>query len=170
MNPLLNVAISAALSAGKIIVRSLDRLDTLRKIEKQKNDFVTEVDLQSEKEIMRILRKAYPDHAILAEESGRTEGDEHLWIIDPLDGTANFMHGFPHYSISIAHQYKNKLEVAVIYDPIRQEMFTALRGKGAHLNSNRRLRVNAQAGLEGSFLGTGFPYKHSDEVLRRNLV
>lgn len=163
MHPMLNIATRAARSAGDIIVRYVDRLDELTVASKQANDFVSEVDRQAEEAIIHTLRKAYPDHGILAEESGRRGGDDNLWIIDPLDGTTNFLHGFPSFSVSIALQHKGMLEQAVVYDPLLQEMFTATRGSGAMLN-NRRLRVTKRKGLEGALLGTGFPFKEQNHL------
>ena len=165
MHPLLNIAIAAARNASKHILRLSERIDTLQIIEKQQNDFVTEVDQLAEREIIATIHKAYPDHAILAEESGKSMHSEsnYLWIIDPLDGTTNFLHGFPHYATSIAVQYKGRTEHAVIYDPIRQELFTATRGAGAQLN-NRRIRVTTRANLKGTLLGTGFPFKYLEHL------
>ena len=159
MHPMLNIAIRAARNAGDIITRSADSLSTLRVNVKGQNDFASEVDRRAEEEIIRVLHAAYPDHAIMAEESGLKSGNEYMWIIDPLDGTTNYLHGFPHYAVSIALRHKNQLEQAVIYDPVRQDLFTATRGQGATLN-NRRLRVCRQTSLEGAFLGTGFPFKN----------
>ncbi len=144
MHPTLNIAVRAARSAGNVIIRNLDRLDSLAVHTKDRNDFVTEVDQQAEKEIISILRKAYPGHGILAEESGLTEGDDYQWIIDPLDGTTNFLHGFPQFAVSIALRHKGRLEQAVVYDPLRQELFTASRGAGAMLN-DRRIRVTKRS-------------------------
>ncbi len=164
MHPLLNIAITAARNASKHILRLSERIDTLQITEKQQNDFVTEVDQMAEREIIATIHKAYPDHAILAEESGKSHHESnYLWIIDPLDGTTNYLHGFPHYAISIAVQYKERTEHAVIYDPIRQELFTASRGAGAQLNS-RRIRVTTHANLKGTLLGTGFPFKHLEHL------
>ena len=163
MHPLLNIAIQAARNAAKIIVRFFDRLDTLEIDEKERNDFVTQVDRYSEEEIIATIRKSYPDHTILAEESGLAAGkDEYVWIIDPLDGTANFIHGFPHFAISIAVTYRNQLEVGVIYDPLRQELFTAARGRGAQLD-NRKIRVSQCQKLDRALLGTGFPFKEKSQ-------
>ena len=159
MHPLLNIAISAARNASKHIIRYAERIDTLQVIEKHRNDFVSEVDQIAEREIINTIHKAYPDHGILAEESGATQKDnQYLWIIDPLDGTTNYLHGFPHYAVSIAIQIKGRTEHGVIYDPIRQELFTATRGAGAQLN-NRRIRVSQRPNLEGALLGTGYPHK-----------
>jgi myo-inositol-1(or 4)-monophosphatase len=163
MHPMLNIATRAARSAGDIIVRYVDRLDELTVASKQTNDFVSEVDRKAEDVIIRTLRKAYPDHAILAEESGKQSGDDYLWIIDPLDGTTNFLHGFPSFSVSIALQHRGTMEQAVVYDPLLQEMFTATRGGGAMVN-NRRLRVSPRKGLEGALLGTGFPFKQQEHL------
>ncbi|MEE9493087.1 MAG: inositol-1-monophosphatase [Gammaproteobacteria bacterium] len=167
MHPMLNIAIRAARKAGDIIVRSLSRVEQLKIDQKDRNDFVTEVDRKAEEEIIYVIRKAYPDHAILAEESGSHEGNEFEWIIDPLDGTTNFLHGFPQFSVSIALRQKGRLEQAVVYDPMRQELFTATRGGGAFLD-DRRIRVSQRRSLEGALLGTGFPYRdqtHMDTYL-----
>ncbi len=167
MQPMLNIAVRAARNAGKLIVRNLDRIDQLTIANKQRNDFVTEVDRQAEQEIIKVLHKAYPDHAILAEESGEQAGNDFQWVIDPLDGTTNFLHGFPQFAVSIALRHRGRLEQAVVYDPLRQELFTASRGAGALLN-DRRIRVTNQNTLEGALLGTGFPFRdqqHMDSYL-----
>jgi len=158
MHPMLNIAIRAARNAGDLILRASEHIDLIKVDNKEQHDFVTEVDRQAEKEIIKTLKTAFPDHSIMAEESGLHEGNDYTWIIDPLDGTTNFLHGFPHYAVSIALKNKNKLEVGVIYDPIRNELFTASRGEGAMLN-NRRIRVSKQHQLAGSLIGTGFPFK-----------
>ncbi len=158
MQPMLNTAIRAARSAGDLILRASDNVGQLRIDQKGKNDFASEVDRAAEREIINIIRTAYPDHAILAEESGQHKGNDFVWVIDPLDGTTNFLHGFPQYAVSIALKYKDKLEVAVIYDPLCDELFTAKRGGGAMLNS-RRLRVTNQTTMKGALIGTGFPFK-----------
>ena len=158
MHPMLNIAIRAARSAGNVIIRNMGRLESLAVHVKDRNDFVTEVDRQAEKQIIGILRKAYPDHGILAEESGSHAGDDFQWIIDPLDGTTNFLHGFPQYAVSIALRHKGRLEQAVVYNPLSQELFTATRGAGANMN-DRRIRVSNRKSLEGALLGTGFPFK-----------
>lgn len=164
---MLNIAIRAARSAGDLILRSSDNVGQLRVDQKGKNDYASEVDRMAEREIINIIQTAYPDHAILAEESGEHQGNDFVWVIDPLDGTTNFLHGFPQYSVSIALKHKGRLEVGVIYDPLRDELFTARRGGGAMLNS-RRLRVTRQASLKGALIGTGFPFKteqHLDAYL-----
>ncbi len=163
---MLNIATRAARRAGDLIVRSLERIDYLSVDTKGRNDFVSEVDRAAEREIIQILRKAYPNHHFLGEEGGRRgkpARDEYLWIIDPLDGTTNFLHGFPQFAVSIALMHRGQLEQAVVYDPLRQEMFTASRGQGAALN-NRRIRVSRQSTLEGALLGTGFPFKHQEHL------
>ena len=158
MKPMLNIAVRAARAAGDAIMRHYDRLDAVTAHAKQRNDFVSEVDREAEAHIIRIIQRAYPDHGILAEESGRHDGADYLWIVDPLDGTTNFLHGFPHFAVSIALQHDGRLELGVIYDPIRQELFTATRGGGAALN-NRRMRVSTRRSLDGALLATGFPYR-----------
>jgi myo-inositol-1(or 4)-monophosphatase len=158
MQPMLNIAVRAARSAGELILRSADSVSRLSVDQKGKNDYASEVDRMAEREIISIIKAAYPEHAILAEESGKHKGNDFVWIIDPLDGTTNFLHGFPQYSVSIALKYKGKLEVGVVYDPLRDELFTAKRGGGAMLNS-RRLRVTNQNSLKGALIGTGFPFK-----------
>ncbi|MGR6036198.1 MAG: inositol-1-monophosphatase [Candidatus Nitrosoglobus sp.] len=162
MHPLLNIAVRAARSAGNLIVRSLDRIDHLEVTVKGRNDFVSDIDRLAEQEIVGIIRKAYPGHRILAEEGGAQAGkqgeEDTVWVIDPLDGTTNFLHGFPQFAISIGVKHKGRLQQAVIYDPLRQELFTASRGSGAHLN-DRRIRVSQQRGLNEALLGTGFPFK-----------
>lgn len=161
--PIINIAVEAARSAAIIITRAMKRLDTVKIAEKKPNDFVTEVDQRVEEEIISIIKKAYPSHSILGEESGEIKGDDYQWIIDPIDGTRNFIHGFPHFAISIAVAYKNKIEHGVIYDPTRQELFTATRGKGAHLNEHR-IRVSQRKQLKDCLLGTGFAYRHIDKT------
>jgi myo-inositol-1(or 4)-monophosphatase len=159
MHPMLNIAIQAARAAGKLIVQFLDHLDSTDINEKARHDFVTRADEIAEEEI-----NAYPAHSILAEETGLRQGDEKFcWIIDPLDGTTNFIHGFPQFAVSIAVKINNKLEVAVVYDPLRQELFTACRGKGAHLN-NRRIRVSTCKKLDNALIGTGFPFRKSQQL------
>jgi myo-inositol-1(or 4)-monophosphatase len=155
---MLNIAVRAARAAGDIIVRNMDRLDRLKVVTKQNNDFVSNVDHMAEQAIIATLKHAYPDHGILAEESGtQSESSEFQWIIDPLDGTTNYLHGFPQFAVSIALKHKNRLEVGVIYDPVSQELFTAMRGDGAKLN-DKKIRVSNQKGLNNALLGTGFPY------------
>jgi len=158
MHPMLNIAVAAARAAGSIIVRYLDRVDTLNVSSKHLNEFVTEVDREAEAIIIADIRKAYPQHAILAEESGAAGESEYRWIIDPLDGTTNYLHGFPQFCVSIALEHRGRLDQGVVFDPLRQELFTASRGAGARLD-DRRIRVSRQTSLEGSLLGTGFPFR-----------
>ena len=168
MEPMINIALRAARKAGEQIVRASDDLDQVEFKAKSVNDFVSEVDLNAEQQIAYHLRKAFPDHAILGEETGLDgpEDAEYRWIIDPLDGTINYMRGIPHYAISIACTYKGTLEHAVVLDPVRREEFTASRGRGAQLNG-RRIRVSQLPSLEGALLGTGIPFKnHCDEKLK----
>lgn len=161
MHPLLNIAIGAARSAGNLIARSAEHVDGLTVTTKSRNDFVSEVDRQAEQEIIQHIHKAYPDHAILAEESGAQGESDYEWIIDPLDGTTNFLHGFPQFAVSIACCHKGRLEHGVVYNPMSQELFTASRGNGAQLN-DRRIRVTNRKSLEGALLGTGFPFRRPD--------
>jgi len=163
MHPMVNIAIRAARNAGNVIRRSSDRIDSINITEKSKNDFVSEVDQQAEKEIIRTISRAYPDHSILAEESGSHSGNDYQWIIDPLDGTTNFLRGFPQYSVSIAMKYRGKLEHAVVFDPMRDEIFSATRGQGAQLN-DRRIRVTDRKTLSGALLGTGIPFREDQDL------
>jgi myo-inositol-1(or 4)-monophosphatase len=175
MHPMLNMAIKAAHEAGDIIARSADRIDQLQIENKDKNDFVSEIDRSAEDTIIGILKKAYPDHAFLGEESGihkpseeakdkakkinpNVESIAYEWIIDPLDGTTNFLYGIPHYAVSIALKKDGKLDQAVIYDPMKDDLFHASRGGGAFLN-NRRIRVSKRLSLENALLTTGIPYR-----------
>ena len=170
MHPMLGIAVRAARRAASIINRAARDVELLRVTRKRPNDFVTEVDHAAEQAIIDVLHRAYPDHAILAEESGATAGSpesEYTWIIDPLDGTTNFIHGFPQYAVSIALRHKNLITQGVIYDPTKNELFTASRGRGAYLNE-RRLRVSKRPQLAEALIGTGFPFRelqHLDEYL-----
>ncbi len=159
MEPMVTIALRAARKAGDLIVRASDELDRVGHQAKGVADYVTEVDIAAEQEILNQLGKAYPDHAFLAEESGQTgnEKSDHLWIIDPLDGTSNFMRGIPHYCVSIACLIEGRLAHAVVFDPVRQEEFTASRGRGAQLNGHR-LRVSNRIDLRECLLGTGIPF------------
>lgn len=157
MEPLLNIAVNAARQAGEIIIRHMEQVDHLKITAKSNSEYFSEVDIKAEQAIINAIRKAYPEHGILAEESGLQEGDgESIWIIDPLDGTSNYLHGFPFFSVSIALKVKGRIEHGVIYDPLRHECFAASRGRGARLN-DRRIRVSKQTQLSTSLLGTGFP-------------
>ncbi len=168
MQPLLNIGVRAARRAGDLIVRSMSRLDSLKIQTKGRNDFVTDIDRQAEADIIATVRRAHPDHAFHGEEGGRSGESEYVWIIDPLDGTTNFLHGFPTFAVSIAVEHRGRLQHAVVYDPLRQELFTASRGDGAQLDG-KKIRVSPQRTLEGALIGTGFPYRmaaeHIDDYL-----
>ncbi len=159
MHPILTIAVRAARRAASIINRAALDGSPLEVKSKQANDFVTQVDRAAEEAIIEVVHKAYPDHAFMAEESGATGGDaEYRWIIDPLDGTTNFIHGFPQYCVSIAVEHRGALAHAVVYDPVKNELFTASKGRGAFLN-DRRMRVSKCTRLQGALVGTGFPFK-----------
>ena len=158
MHPMLNIAVKAARRAGNIINRATRNLDIVTVKEKAANDFVSEVDHEAEQVIIRTLHEAYPAHSILAEESGASGESEYQWIIDPLDGTTNFLHGFPQYAVAIALRHRGVVTQAVIYDPSRNDLFTATRGRGAFLNDHR-MRVSKRDTLKSSLLGTGFPFR-----------
>ncbi|MEH6556492.1 MAG: inositol monophosphatase family protein [Oceanicoccus sp.] len=165
MEPMLNIALRAARSAGEIVARATEHLDNLEVIEKSPNDFVTEIDQAAEKEVIYHISKAHPDHSFLGEEGG-LQGNidsDYQWIIDPIDGTTNFVRGIPHFAISIACLHKGQLLHGVVLDPIRREEFTASRGKGAQLNG-RRMRVSSRKSLDGSLIGTGIPFKSRSEA------
>src|SRR5687768_4751144 len=157
MHPMLNTAVKAARRAGNIIIRATRNLDIVAVREKAVNDFVTEVDREAERAVISTLHEAYPGHAILAEESGASGTSEYTWVIDPLDGTTNFLHGFPQYCVSIALEHRGIVTQAVIYDPAKNDLFTASRGRGAFLNETR-IRVSKRLHLKSSLVGTGFPY------------
>jgi myo-inositol-1(or 4)-monophosphatase len=164
MHPLLNIAVRAARKAGSIINRAALEGGGYEVRTKRMNDFVTKVDHAAEEAIIEIVRKAYPDHAVLAEESGLAEGSaEYQWIIDPLDGTTNFIHGFPQYAVSIGIRHRDALAHGVIYDPVKNELFTASKGRGAFLN-DRRIRVSKCLRLGDALVGTGFPFKEVERI------
>jgi len=166
LHPMINVAVKAARAAGAIINRAALDVESVRVSQKQVNDFVTEVDQASEKTIIETLLTAYPGHAIWAEESGKAHGaqdSDYVWIIDPLDGTTNFIHGLPIYCVSIALAVKGKIEQAVVYDPTRNDLFTATKGRGAYMN-NRRIRVAKRTRLQECLISTGFPYRFDDNI------
>jgi myo-inositol-1(or 4)-monophosphatase len=167
MHPMLNIAVKAARRAGSIINRAALEGGALEVKAKNKNDFVTQVDKAAEQAIINIIRAAYPDHSILAEESGDTPGarPEYQWVIDPLDGTTNYIHGFPQYCVSIGLEHRGVLTQGVVYDPGKNELFTASRGRGAFLD-DRRIRVSKCLQLSDALVGTGFPFK---EVSRLDL-
>ena len=165
LHPMVNVAIKAARTAGSIINRAALDIESVRVSQKKANDFVTEVDQMAEAAIIETLLNSYPGHGIWAEESGKAHGakdSEFVWIIDPLDGTTNFIHGLPVYCVSIALAVRGKVEQAVVYDPTRNDLFTATKGRGAFLN-NRRLRVSKRTQLKDSLIATGFPYRQGDD-------
>ena len=159
MTTFLETAIEAARLGGKILMESLNDLESKQVQRKQEFDFVTQIDHRSEEAILKLIRERHPGHSILAEESGGSkEEQDYLWIIDPLDGTTNYLHGFPQFCVSIALEHRGRLDQGVVFDPLGQELFTASRGAGARLN-DRRIRVSRQTTLEGSLLGTGFPFR-----------
>ncbi len=158
---MLNIAVKAARAASKVMIHNIERIDQLEIEKKGRADYVSEVDRQAEQMIIQTIHDAYPDHAILAEESGiqgAKNRSEYQWIIDPLDGTTNYLHGYPVYAVSIALRVKGVLQVGVVYDPSRDELYSASKGKGAHLN-NRRIRVSQTRRLADAMLATGFPYR-----------
>jgi myo-inositol-1(or 4)-monophosphatase len=168
LHPMLNIAIKAARVAGAIINRAALDLERLQVSSKAPNDFVTEVDHAAEAAIIDTLLGAYPGHGILAEESGSTRGardSEYVWIIDPLDGTTNFIHGLPTYAVSIALTFRRQVQQAVVYDPARNDLFYATRGRGAYLN-DKRLRVSRRSRMADALIGTGFPFRKGDDLGR----
>ncbi len=170
MHPMLNIAIRAARKAGNHIAKSLETPEKIEASQKGMNDFVTNVDKEAENIIVSTIKSSYPDHCIVAEEGGVIEGKDQdvQWIIDPLDGTANFVKGLPHFAVSIAVRIKGKTEVACVYNPMLNELFTAQRGAGAQLNSSR-IRINQIKDLQGAVLATGFPFKqkqHSESYIK----
>jgi len=167
MHPMLNTAVKAARRGAAIINRASFDLDRIKVTEKTPNDFVTEVDQAAEQAIIEVLKSAYPDHAILAEESGASanlhDENDNVWIIDPLDGTTNFIHGFPQYCVSIALQQRGQITQAVVYDPTRNDLFTATKGAGAYLNE-KRIRVTKRDKISDALIGTGFPFRAGDNI------
>ena len=162
-HPLLNIAVRAARQAGNVIARNIDRFDAFTVSEKAANDFVTDVDRIAERRIIDTVRRSHPDHAFLAEESGAHGRSDFEWVIDPLDGTANFIHGFPHVAVSIGVRHRGRIEHGVVFDPLRQELFTASRGSGAQLNE-RRIRVASGSHVKGALLGSGFASRETDRL------
>ncbi len=161
--PAVNVAVRAARAAGQIILRYMNRLDSLEVVEKQRHDYVSEVDRLAEAEIIRELKRSYPRDAVLAEESGAIGQARNVWVVDPLDGTHNYLRGFPHFSISIGLLDNGEPVVGVVYDPLRDELFVASKGGGAYLN-DRRMRVGRRDGLAGALLATGFPFRQREHL------
>lgn len=162
MNPMLNIAIRAARKAGNVIIKGYERRDDIQAVSKSQNDYVTNIDKAAEAAIVEVIQKSYPTHTIISEEIGAIKGENSdiQWVIDPLDGTTNFVKGFPHFSVSIAIRVKGRTEVGVVYDPIRNELFTAVRGEGAKMNE-LRLRIENKRELQGTVLATGFPFKQA---------
>jgi myo-inositol-1(or 4)-monophosphatase len=167
MHPMLNTAVKAARRASTVINRATFDLDRIKVTEKGHNDFVTEIDKAAELAIIDVLKNAYPDHAVLAEESGAStnlhDETENVWIIDPIDGTTNFIHGFPQYCVSIALQQRGQITQAVVYDPTRNDLFTATKGAGAYLNE-KRIRVSRRDKMADALIGTGFPCRDRDAL------
>ena len=160
---MLNIAIRAARAGGAVIVRHVDRVDTLTITEKARNDFVSEVDRMAEEVIVETILRSYPGHEILAEESGAKGQSEFQWVIDPLDGTTNFLHGVPHYCVSVALIHRGRLDQAVVFDPISQELFTATRGGGAQMD-NKRIRASQRKGLKHALVSTGFAFRELNHL------
>lgn len=151
----------AARKAGHTLIKKMVNLDKLKVEQKGRNDYVSDADRAAESAVISVIQKHYPDHAILAEESGASGESDTVWIIDPLDGTTNYLHGFPVFAVSIGVQHNGRMEHGVVYDPLRQELYTATRGTGAHLDG-RRIRVSGQMNLERALIGTGFPFRQAD--------
>jgi len=162
MHALLNVAVMAARSAGNVLIRKMSNLQKLKVEKKGFNDFVSDADRAAEDAVIRTVQRHYPDHAFLAEESGASGESDHVWIIDPLDGTTNYLHGFPVFAVSIGLQINGRMEHGVVYDPLRQELFTASKGEGAQLDG-RKIRVSGQTQLDRALIGTGFPFRQADQ-------
>lgn len=157
--PEVNIAVKAAWKAGNVLLRLQKQANTMPVTQKRENDFASVADQAAEEVIIQTIKQAFPEHAIMAEESGFHGDSEFIWIIDPLDGTTNFLHGFPHFAISLALQHKGVIEHAVVFDPVRDETFYASRGKGAFVN-DQRIRVNQKQRLDGALLATGFPFRN----------
>jgi myo-inositol-1(or 4)-monophosphatase len=164
MHALLNVAVMAARRAGSVLIRKMKNLEKLAVEQKGHNDYVSDADRAAEETVIDCIHKHYPDHAIHAEESGAQGESDTVWIIDPLDGTTNYLHGFPVFAVSIGVQVNGRMEHGVIYDPMRQELFTASRGQGAQVDGHR-IRVSRRLHLEGSLIGTGFPFRQAKEEI-----
>lgn len=161
MNALLNVAVMAARRGGAILIRHHNKLDKLKVEKKGHNDFVSDADHAAEEAVIEVIRNHYPDHAILAEESGAQGESDTVWIIDPLDGTTNFLHGFPQFCVSVGVQVKGRMEAAAVYDPMSQDIFAAARGDGATLN-DRKIRVSGRKEMDFALIGTGFPFRQEN--------
>jgi myo-inositol-1(or 4)-monophosphatase len=168
MHGMVNIAVRAARQAGEIMIRHLNRLESLEVTEKNRNEYVTEIDRMAEDIIVEVIHDHYPEHSILGEERGQQGDHEFQWIIDPLDGTTNFIHGFPVFSVSIAVMHNGQLEHGVVYDPLRQEIFSASRGQGAQLDG-RKIRVSRRPSMQHSLIATGFPYRENKRYLDQYL-
>ncbi len=168
MHGMVNIAVRAARKAGEIMIRHLNRLESLEVTEKNRNEYVTEIDRMAEDVIVEVIKDHYPEHAILGEERGQQGEHEFQWIIDPLDGTTNFIHGFPVFSVSIAVMHNDQLEHGVVYDPLRQEIFSASRGQGAQLDG-RKIRASRRPSMQHSLIATGFPYRANKQYLDQYL-
>lgn len=163
MHAMLNVAVMAARRGGDSLIRNMNKVEKMRVEQKGRNDFVSEADHEAERHVIETIHKHYPDHAIQAEESGTSGESDYVWIIDPLDGTTNYLHGFPVFCVSVAVAHKGRIEHGVVYDPLRQELFTASRGDGAQLDG-RKIRVSGRSDVNTTLIGTGFPYRISNEA------
>jgi len=164
MNALQNVAVMAARRGGAILIRHIPKLEKLNVEKKGHNDFVSDADRAAEAAVIEVIKNHYPDHAILAEESGQQGDSDTVWIIDPLDGTTNFLHGFPQFCVSVGVQVKGRMEAAAVYDPMRQDLFAAARGDGATLN-DRKIRVSGRKEMDFALIGTGFPFRQADSEM-----
>ena len=164
MNALQNVAVMAARRGGAVLIRQLPKLEKLKVEKKGRNDCGSDADRAAEAAVIEVIRNHYPDHAILAEESGLQGDSDTVWIIDPLDGTTNYLHGFPQFCVSVGVQVKGRVEAAAVYDPMRQEIFAAARGDGATLN-DRKIRVSGRKEMEFALIGTGFPFRQGDTAM-----
>ena len=160
MNALQNVAVMAARRGGAILIRHLNKLDKLKVEKKGHNDFVSDADRAAEEAVIEVIRNHYPNHAVLAEESGKQGESDTVWIIDPLDGTTNYLHGFPQFCVSVGVQVKGRMEAAAVYDPMRPEIFAAARGDGATLD-DRKIRVSGRKEMDYALIGTGFPFRQT---------
>jgi len=169
MHGMVNIAIRAAREAGEIMIRQLNHLEKLSISEKSNNEYVTEIDKIAEKTIINIIHEHFPDHSILGEEYGEQGNNEYQWIIDPIDGTTNFIHGFPVFCVSIAVTRDNQLEHGVVYDPLRQEIFSSTKGQGSQLDG-RKIRVSRTKSLSDALIATGFPYRSNKNKLDEYLI
>ena len=168
-HPVVNIAVRAARRAGALMRRYREQLESIPVTRKARHDYVSDIDRACEAEIVKEIRRVHPDHAILGEEGGAQGEGDIVWVIDPLDGTSNYLHGIPHYAVSIAQQVKGRTEHAVVYDPMREELYTASRGGGAYMNDHR-LRVSPRTSLDGAILATAFPFRRREALARYQRV